>query len=378
MKRYLAGLILLALPCVPPVLAQEKQNFVINTGTPEGQILQNLGQETDDARKVALAEDFLAKYPKHEAAGWVASQLESVLLAQKNYDKVLQVADMAYANGPDMDVAYYALKAAVAKDDKDQVKTWSARTSEAAQRLIAAAGTPADADAKNQLDYAKEVAKYADYALYAAALKAEPKQVVELVDQMEKQDPKSQYLPLIAADYFSALEKSGEGGKACPAAERMSAGASKNVEAMLFSADCSMRAQKGAGMVTYGDKALEAVASRTKEEGMSDAEWTAKKDSMMGSAHWYVGVGYSLEGRYGPANKSLRAALPLLKGNEQFRGMCLFYLGLANYSLGKQIGDRGQIRQGLQFFQQAAAISNPMQEQASRNAKLVANELGGR
>jgi hypothetical protein len=58
--------------------------------------------------------------------------------------------------------------------------------------------------------------------------------------------------------------------------------------------------------------------------------------------------------------------------------MALFYLGLANYSLGKAIGDRGQMRTGLQFFQQASAISNPMQDQASRNAKLVLAEIGGK
>src|SRR5271170_7329000 len=109
MKSYLAGLVLLALPCVLPVLAQEKQSFTINTSTPEGQALQSLGQETDDARRVALAQDFLAKYPKHEAAGWVAGQLEAALLAQKDNDKVLAVAEAAYANGPDMDAAYYAL-----------------------------------------------------------------------------------------------------------------------------------------------------------------------------------------------------------------------------------------------------------------------------
>src|ERR1700735_2705587 len=103
MKRYLAGLVLLALPCALPVLAQEKQNFVFNPTTPEGQILQALGQETEDARKGSLGEDFLAKYPKHEAAGWVAAQVESGLLATKDNDKVLQVADAAYANGPDMD-----------------------------------------------------------------------------------------------------------------------------------------------------------------------------------------------------------------------------------------------------------------------------------
>src|SRR5579863_4241364 len=122
MKSYLAGLVLLALPFALPVLAQEKQNVVINPGTPEGQILQNLGQETDDARKVTLGEDFLSKYPKHEAAGWVAAQVESGLLAQKDYDKVLEVAEMAYANGPDMDGAYYALKAAAAKGDVEQTK----------------------------------------------------------------------------------------------------------------------------------------------------------------------------------------------------------------------------------------------------------------
>ena len=36
MKSYLAGLVVLALPCVLPLLAQEKQNFVFNPSTPEG------------------------------------------------------------------------------------------------------------------------------------------------------------------------------------------------------------------------------------------------------------------------------------------------------------------------------------------------------
>lgn len=378
MRSYVAALALLFLPGVFSLKAQEKQNFTINVGTPEGQLLQSLTQETDDARKISMGEEFLSKYPKHEAAGWVSAQLESALLAQKNYDKVLQVADAQYANSPGMDVSYYALKAAVAKNDVAETEKWSARTSEAAQKLANPATPPADDDAKHQQEYAKEVNEYSQYALYVVALKAQPKEVVALVDEMEKQDPKSQYLSLVSGSYFTALEKTGEGAKACPAADRMSAGSSKNVEAMLFAADCSMRAQKGAGMIAYGEKALGALGSRTKEAGMSDAEWATKKEEMEGSAHWYVGVGYSLEGKYGPANKTLRTALPMLKSNEQLRGMALFYLGLANYSLGKAIGDRGQMRQGMQFFQQSAAINNPLQGQASKNAKLVQGELGGR
>ena len=51
---------------------------------------------------------------------------------------------------------------------------------------------------------------------------------------------------------------------------------------------------------------------------------------------------------------------------QDLRGMALFYLGLANYSLGKPVGDRSQMRQGLQFFQESAGISNPMQDQAAQ------------
>ncbi len=376
MKRYLAGLVLLALPCVLPLVAQEKQNFVFNPGTPEGQILQSLGQETDDARKVTLAQDFLAKYPKHEAAGWVAAQLESALLAQKDNDKVLEVAEAAYANGPDMDGAYFALKAAVAKDDIEQTKKWSARTAAAARMVISSAKAPTDDEGKHQLEYAKEVDEYAEYALYVLALKAQPKEEVDLVDTLIKQNPKSQYLPEVASSYFAALSKAGEGAKACPAAARMAV--DKNAEAMLYAADCSWRANKAESVISYAAKAAEADSTRTKREGVSDSDWAAQKSALRGSADFYTGVGYTMQMRYGPASKALKAALPAIKGNSTLYAIALFDLGLANYQLGKPIGDKAQMREGLHYFQQSAEIASPMQDQASRNAKLVLAELGGK
>jgi hypothetical protein len=376
MKRYFAGLVLLALPCVLPVLAQEKQTFVINPGTPEGQILQSLGQETDDARKVTLGQDFLAKYPKHEAAGWVAAQVESGLLAEKDNDKVLQVAEAAYANGPDMDGAYYALKAAVAKEDLAATKTWSARTSEAARKIVGSAKAPTDDEGKHQLEYAKEVDEYSEYALYVLALKAQPKDEVDLVDTLIKQNPRSQYLPEVATSYFAALSKAGEGAKACPAAVKMAV--DKNAEAMLYAADCSWRGNKAEAVVSYAAKASEAASTRTKREGVSDSDWATQKAALLGSANFYTGVGYAMQMRYGPANKALKAALPAIKGNSQLYAIALFDLGLANYSLGKPLGDKAQMREGLHYFQQSAEITSPMQDQASRNAKLVLAELGGK
>jgi hypothetical protein len=42
------------------------------------------------------------------------------------------------------------------------------------------------------------------------------------------------------------------------------------------------------------------------------------------------------------------------------------------------LGDKAQMREGLHYFQQSADIASPMQDQASRNAKLVLTELGGK
>jgi hypothetical protein len=65
MKSCLLGLVLLVLPAAAQ---EQKQHFTINVSTPEGQMLQSIGQESDDDKKLALAQDFLDKYPKHEGA----------------------------------------------------------------------------------------------------------------------------------------------------------------------------------------------------------------------------------------------------------------------------------------------------------------------
>jgi len=375
MKRHLAGMVLLALPCVLPALAQEKQNFVFNPGSPEGQLLQSLGQDIDDARKVSLGEEFLAKYPKHEAAGWVAAQVEAGLLGQKDYDKVLEVAEMAYANSPDMDEAYFATKAAVAKGDADQTKKWAGRTAELAHKTVAATKGDSEDD-KHQLEYAKEVDEYSEYALYVVALKAQPKEEVDLVDTLIKQNPKSQYLPEVATGYFAALGKAGEGAKVCPMADKMAV--EKNAEAMLEAADCAWRANRAAAVLSYAARATEALNTRPKREGVSDSEWASEKATLLGTAEFYVGIGNAMEMRWGPANRALKASLGSLKGNQAYYGVALFDLGLANYSLGKPLGDRAQMREGLKYFQESAGIAGPMQDQASRNAKLVLAELGGK
>ena len=362
MKSCLVAIVFLVLP----VFAQQRQNFVINVGTPEGQILQSIGQETDDAKKIALMEEFMEKYPKHEGAGWVAAQLVTAYTKDKQYDKALEAADKAPAAGPnDLDLSYNALKAAEAKGEAAPVKKWADRTYDAAHKITGTGKPPADDDEKAAMEYAKEVGTYAEYALYAQALRTkEPKDVIALVETLEQNNPKSQYMWLIVPSYMRAL-----GPKACGAAEKLAAGDPKNAEAALYAADCNWRGGRAAGVVSMGTRALEALNSRPKVEGGNEV-------NKVGSANFFIGTGYAMQSKWGPANKALVAALPTLKGEPPLLANALFSLGLANYTLGKALGDKSQIREGLKYFQECAQISSNVQDQASHNARQIRTELG--
>jgi tetratricopeptide (TPR) repeat protein len=271
MKSCLLGLVLLMLPATAQ---EQKQHFTINVGTPEGQMLQAIGQEPDDQKKLALAQDFLDKYPKHEGAGWVASQVVAIYVTEKDYDKALEAGDKAFANDPsDLDVAYNTLKAAEGKEDPELVKTWSARTSELARKTIASTKAPADDDEKQRLEYVKGVDKYADYALYSLALKLQgnPKQLADLGAALEQQNIKSQYMPLLSGLYLNALTQSGQAAKTCPAAEKLAAASSKDAEALVVAADCNLRHNSFDRAAAHATRAVEAIATRSKPDLVVEA-----------------------------------------------------------------------------------------------------------
>ncbi len=243
------------------------------------------------------------------------------------------------------------------------ILTWSLRTDEIAGKITSK--PPADDDEKQYAEHAKEVNKYAEYALYAAALKStDEKLIVGLSEALTKANPKSQYLWLVTPNYLRAL-----GAKGCTEATKLAAADSNNAEALLFEADCSWRGGRAAGVISGGERALHALDSRPKVEGGGEG-------AKSGMANFYVGIGNAMQQRWGPANRSLRAALPALKGNPVYEANALFNLGLANYSLGKPLGDKRQMRQGLNYFEQAAAINSNVQDQAARNVRLIKSELG--
>lgn len=179
-------------------LGGQRQGVTINTATPEGRLLQQVSDESDDAKKVALMDQFLTQYPKHEEAVWVYSQMVTSCAKLGQFDKAMAAAEKVLAQDPaDMETAFAAVKAAEAKKDPDAVRKWAAQASDLARKVAQAPkGGEEDDDAyKHRVDSAKHLDTYTEYALLAAAQQApEAAKKVELLKTLEERAPESTYL----------------------------------------------------------------------------------------------------------------------------------------------------------------------------------------
>lgn len=357
--------------------AQQRHKLVINSDTDEGKLLQQIGQQTDGARKQPLLEEFIAKYPKHDAVAWVYSQLQPIYIKQNQFDKALAGGDQALAIDPDnLDAAYNNLKAAEGKKDPDLIKKWAVQTTEIA-RKTASSAKAGDEEEKNRADYARQVETYSEYSLYATALQStDPGKTVDLVETLEQLNPKSLYLPKVYGNYLSALRQSGQVDKAGSTAEKLADNNLANEDVLLIAADFNLQKKNQPDKVLlYSTKLIDALQSKTKPEGVGEADWEKKRQSISALAYWMSGITYSGQGKYEQADKSLRAALPNLK-DEQVRGIALFHLGFADYQLFKASKNIDQVQDALKYLEQSASIVTPLQPQAQKNLRAIRGELG--
>src|SRR5947208_1999005 len=106
--------------------AQRHKLATINTDTPEGKALQDIGTESDPGKKLALMEDFVQKYPKHDGTPWLLAQMQDLYTKSGNYDKAIASGEALLQLDPmATQTAYANLKAAEAKKDSDAIVKWS-------------------------------------------------------------------------------------------------------------------------------------------------------------------------------------------------------------------------------------------------------------
>jgi hypothetical protein len=115
-------------------------------------------------------------------------------------------------------------------------------------------------------------------------------------------------------------------------------------------------------------------ANPSKPAGLEQADWEKRRGLAIGTAHWIAGVVEAGRNDFFSADKDLRAALPVVKDKPEMSAPTLFYLGLANYQIGRQTMNKSQLVEGAKFSEQCAAISGQYQARAYENAKTMRKE----
>lgn len=360
---------------VAPASAQCHKLAEVNATSPEGQLLQKAGLEEDPAKKLALQEEFAAQFPQHEAAGWVDEQLLNAYVKSNQADKALAVGDKLAGMPPEcVEDAQQTLKAAEMKKDPDLVLKWSGKTSELAQKVVASP-QPSEADEvenwKARVDYARQVNTYTEYSLYAMALQTtDPKKQSALIEALQQRNPKSEYLAKAVDTLFVSYQKSGATDKAVAMAQQVAATGNPSEDMLLVLTDDAVKKKDGAKVHAYSAKLVEVMNSKPKPEGVADADWARRKDTILGLAYSMNGKQYFNEGKLGPADQELRKSLPLVEGNPALKPEVLFYLGLANYKMEKA-------QDAYTFFKACAATGSPFQAQANKNLAAIRTQYHG-
>ena len=358
------------------VWAQRHHIDEVNAEKPEGKLLQQIMQENDAAKKTALLDQFTHEFPKHEAAPWVLEQLQGIYVKANEPDKIIATGEQLLALDPDdPEAALQCLKASEAKKDAMGVKKFSGLTAAAAHKMATAA-QPKEAEEvaawKASVDYAKQVEQYAGYALYKTVLESrDPKLVIDLGEALMARDPAGEYAAKVAEPVFVAYRQSGDNAKALALADKVVSAGGGSEDMLLVLANQYLEQKKEPEKIhSYSARIVQMMAQRPKPEGVSDADWTARKNLITGLAHYMSGKQYHNENNFAKADVELRAALPLVEGNAAVKPEVLYMLAMSNFKIEKP-------QEAANYFRACAGISSPYQKLAATNLARVKTQYTG-
>ena len=140
---------------------------------------------------------------------------------------------------------------------------------------------------------------------------------------------------------------------------------------LLVVADSTSQQKKEPEKVhAYSAKIVELMGAKPKPEGMSDADWTTRKEPGHRLAHYLNGKLYHNENNFAKADLELRAALPLVESNAAMKPEVLYLLGFANYKLDKP-------QEAANYYRACAAIKSPFQALATKNLAGIKTQYTG-
>ena len=335
----------------------------------EPSVLKDLFLQSSTETKLGLLDQLRADFEKAELIPWAYEQICETLEAAGQLDRALEVGERLLDRYPqEIEIALKGLKIAEKKQDAALVRKWAETASRISDRVLASPQA-----AKRRMELARSARIYMDYLAYCEILRiADPTRKVERVQEFLQRRKDSVYRSAAEDLYLETWRQSGDTRKTLEAAKKILEQNDSNVVALTVVAESYMKSESDPRkQVTCGTRILALLDRQPKPEGLTSAEWSKKRALLAARAHWIIGTAAMQQDRFGEADRSIRVALPYLRGDTRMTSAALFYLGWANYRLGK-------LSDAIRFNKECALVNGPYREHAEKNLRAIQAETTAR
>jgi tetratricopeptide (TPR) repeat protein len=328
-------------------------------------VLKEMMLQSSPETRFALLNQFRGDFRKAELIPWAYDQICDAFEAAGQLDHALEAGEHLLALDPlAIEIAQKGLKLAEKRQDAALVRKWAESAERVAESVIAAPQA-----GKSQKESARSVLLYTDYLAYSAILGiTDPAAKREQAEEFVRCHKDSVYRSAVEDLYLESFRQAGDTRKTLEAAKKILELDDSNVGALAVVAESYLESEKDPKrLLTYATRILSLLDRQQKPEGPAGAEWSKKKAALTGRAHWMIGTVAMQQEKFAQADQSIRMALPSLKGDSRMTSAALFYLGWANYRMGK-------FSEAIRFNKQCMLVNGPYREHAEKNLQVIQAE----
>jgi len=337
-------------------------HIVIAAGTDEDHALQAITNEQDNAKKIAIYQDFVQKFSANpQAIAYGNWQLAQIYQANGEMDKALDLGDKALAGSPhNLDIL--VSQAGLAQQAKNNVKLmdYAAKGGEVCHS-IAKQPKPegmSDDDFAQKVNQEKAAAQSTCEFLETTGFNAitveqDPKNRMTEIEKFTAAFPDSKFSDQVSnyAMYTLGPGQLNDQGRLVSFGEKTLASDPNSLPALLLLASYygdDKKPGSTAKAITYAQKAIDVA-----KPDAPDADKSHKAAG--GAAHNTIGWAYLKEEKTSSAIPELKSAAALLKGQDDQQ------YARALYGLGFAYGKLNKLTEAREVLTEAVKIQGPLQ-----------------
>ena len=372
----LTWLVILAGAWTHATMAQQIGKYVpIQAGSDVDHALTEINGASDPVQKLALIQKFAEGPGKDGEYPLVADGLfVDYYLGQKNYDKAFEYGDKLFALDSDnFPNAINMVRAAAEKGDVDRLISYGEKAGGIVQRFKAAVAPAGTADAAWQdqkartLDANKDSYTYVQQLVFSGVYQVKDAgKRAALLAKFAQAFPDSGYTNQALGVAATAYQQAQNTPKMLEIANGVLAKDPNDVGMLLLLSD--YYGENGEHLdkaEAYAKKAVTALETAAKPEGVTDEQWAQQKALQKGLALSSLGQVNIEKKDNGQAVENLRAAAPLVKANDISYAHNQYRLGFALLNLKRNT-------EAKEAFTQAASVNSPYKEKALEKIKSLA------